>query len=455
MAPDPPGSRRVAATTAVAVLACVAIGAPAALAAAPSVTGSVTGKLPSAARALTEIRAIELGGAQVAASGHVSAKGAFRLDLPAGAYVLDMSITPRRGRAGAVVSRAVPVSIAPGQRRHGLKIAKPTARSAAVDARYARAAYTQESGAIDPGRIAFVVDEFAGATGELGVLNHGLTELLETDLSSNPPCRNVQVAGARDRALVLQELTLQKSKYFDPSGRVKRNFVSPDILIRGRLHNRGANLGYTITLVDARTRVALETLSGTLPGATFFDAYLRLAAQVAKRICAYGEVFEVTYTGTGTANFPTHSAAGTLSAQAITAKPTARDAEGPTRWEGSSPMSWTNVTATSKIDCSFRDFLSGGTWTAKLERVGETMRVMWIADAASSGTATTVCPDGGGRETSIPGQPTTSLVDAGPDPFILPSNATQAISGKLDGQGFGWDDALELKVRTTMVQRLG
>lgn len=201
--------------------------------------------------------------------------------------------------------------------------------------------------------------------------------------------------------------------------------------------------------------MALETISGTLPGATLFDAYLRLAAQLAKRICAYGEVFEVAFTGTGTANFPTHTAAGTLSAQAITAKPIAHDAEGPTRWEGSSSVSWTDVTATSKIDCGFRDFLSGGTWTARLERVGETMRVMWIADAASSGTVTAVCPDGGGSETSIAGQPTTSLVDAGPDPFILPRDATQAISGKLDDQGFGWDDALELKVRTTMVQRLG
>jgi hypothetical protein len=118
-------------------------------------------------------------------------------------------------------------------------------------------------------------------------------------------------------------------------------------------------------------------------------------------------------------------------------------------------MSWTDVTATSKIECSFRDFLSGGTWSAKLQRVDETLRVLWIADPASSGTATVVCPDGGDGETSIPGQPTTSLVDAGPDPFILPPSGTQAISGKLDDQGFGWDDALQLTVRTTMVQRPG
>jgi hypothetical protein len=451
MAPIRPGGRRVAAT-AVAALACAAMGAPAALAAAPTVTGSVTGKLPSAARALTAVRAIELGGARVVASEHVGATGAFRLVLAPGAYVLDVSVTPRRGRAGAV-HRAVPVSIAPGQRRHGVRIAKPTARSAAVGA---RAASTQESGAINPGRIAFRVEDFAGAaTGEFSGMDRGLTEMLGVDLSSNPPCRTAQVAGTRDRALVEQELKLQKSKYFDASTRVKRNFILPDILIRGRLQTHGVLLAYTITLIDARTHAALETLSGTLPVATFFPAEQRLAAQLAKRICAYGEVFELTYTGTGTANFPTHSAAGTLSAQAITAKPIAHDTQGPTRWEGSSPMSWTGVTATSKIDCSFRDYLSGGTWTAKLDRVGETLRVLWIADPATSGTATVVCPDGNGTESTIAGQPTTSLVDAGPDPFILPPTGVQAISGTLDDQGYGWDDALALTVRTTMVQRLG
>lgn len=449
-----PGRGRVAATTAVAVLACVAVGAPAALAAGPSVSGSVTGALPSASRALTEIRAFELGGARLAAAGQVSATGAFHLALPPGAYVLEMSVAPRRGRAGAAVIRSVPVSIARGQRRRGLRIPKPTATSAATGAPDAQAAYSQESGAITPGRIAFSVENFAGATGEQSVLNHGLTWMLESDLG-NTPCRTTEVANSADRVVVEHELKLQKSKYFDPATRVKRNFVIPDIVVRGRLQTRGANLSYTLTLVDSRTGAALETLSGTVPVGDFFAEEQRLATQLAKRICAYGEVFEVTFTGTGTANFGTHSAAGTLSAEAITAKPTAHDAEGPTKWEGSAPMSWTNVTAVSKIDCSFRDYLSGGTWTAKLDVVGEAMRVLWMADPASSGTATAVCPDGAGGEESFPGEPTTSVLDSTPDPFILPSNATQAITLVPDDQGYGWINTLELKVRTTKVQRLG
>jgi hypothetical protein len=118
-------------------------------------------------------------------------------------------------------------------------------------------------------------------------------------------------------------------------------------------------------------------------------------------------------------------------------------------------MSWTGVTATSKIDCSFRDFLSGRNVDGEAGPVGETLRVLWIADPGSNGTATVACPDGSGTESTIAGQPTTSLVDAGPDPFMLPSTGAQAITGTLDDQGFGWDDALELKVRTTSVQRLG
>ena len=387
MPPNRPG-RRVAATTAVAALAGVLIAVPGAGAAAPTVTGSVTGKLPPASRALTAVRAIELGAAQVAATAHVGAKGAFRLALAPGAYVLDVSVTPRRGRAA---HRAVPVSIAPGQRRRGMRIAKPGARAAAVGA---RAAVTQESGAIDPGRIAFVVEEFAGATGVFSGMDRGLDRdarrrPLEQPSMSHGPGRGSARPCARPAGAQAPEVQVLRS--IDPRQAQLHPAGHPD---PGRLRSHGATLAYTVTLVDARTRVALETLSGTMPSATFFEAEQRLAAQLAKRICAYGEVFELTYTGTGTGNFPTHSAAGTLSAQAITAKPTAHDAQGATRWEGTSPMSWTGVTATSKIDCSFRDFLSGGTWTAKLDRVGETLRVLWIADPASNGTATVACPDG-------------------------------------------------------------
>lgn len=455
MPTDRCGRRRRIATSALVGLAGILMGAHAAVAATPSVVGTVAGKLPSRSQAATEIRAIELGGARLAAAATVSATGAFRLALPPGAYLLDMSVTPRHGRGSAAVHTAVPVSIAPGQRRRGLRIAKPKAkaRRAAAGAPYAQAAYSQESGRITPGRIAFSIENFTGATGDLSVFNRGLTALLETDLSSTP-CRTAEVANSADRVFVEQELRLQRSRYFDPATRVRRNFVIPDIVVRGRLQTRGANLGYALTLTDSRTGKVLETLSGTLAGSDVFAAEQRLATRLARRICAYGEVFEATFTGTGIATFATHSATGTLSAQPIEAKPTAKDSGGAIRWEGTAPASWTAVTTTSTTDCSYRDPISDGTWTAELERAGEALRVHWHGDKGTTGTATAVCPTSDGGEVIIRGQPTTSLVGSTPDPFILPADGRQDVTGGLKSQGHGWDNTLELKVRTIRVEPL-
>ena len=437
----------------VAVLGVALTAGPAA-AAAPTVLGRVTGALPPSSRAVTEIRAFEAGSARLVATATASPTGVFRLSLPPGGYVLATNVTPKRGPGSAAVQRVIALTLARGQRRGAVKIAKPTARASAAVWPLARAAYSQESGAITPGAIAFSVENFTGATGELGVMNRGLSDLLQTDLV-NAPCRHAEVANSSDRVLVERELAFQKSKYVDPSTRVTRNFVLPDIVVSGRLQNRGGNLAYALVLVDSRTGATLETVSGSLSGSDIFGAEQSLAARLAKRICSYGEVFEVTFTGTGTGTFATHSATGTLSAEAITAKPVAKDGQGPNRWEGSAPVSWTGVSAASNTDCAYGEFVSGGMWSAKLARVGGGLQVQWFADKGATGTATAVCPTANGGSVSIPGQPTTSLIGSEPGTFILPTNAKQQVTGGLSDPAGGWNNTLELKVRTLRVQRLG
>lgn len=419
-----------------------------------TVAGKITGKLPSSSRAVTEIRAFDIGRALLVAKATAPRSGSFRLSLPAGAYVLETSITPERGRKGAGVRRVTPVTLAVGQRRGALKIAKPTAGSSDIASAGARAAYSQESGAITPGTIAFSVENFAGATGDLGVMNSGLTWLLQTDLASTP-CRSAEVANASDRAVVERELAFGKSKYVDPSTRITRNFVLPDIVVRGRLQTHGKNLGYLLTLVDGRTGILLETVSGTLAGNGLFGGERRLAAQLANRLCAYGEVFEVTFTGTGMANFAPYSATGRLNAETVTAKPTQKDALGPIAWEGSAPVSWINETVTSKTDCSYTNFVSGGTWTAKLTRVGDQLQVQWLTDPGSTEMVTALCPNSEGGQDSFPGLVGTALLDSQPSNFLLPADATQKITMALDDQGFGWKNDLALTVRTVRVAPLG
>lgn len=396
----------------------------------------------------------EAGSARLVTKATASPDGAFRLVLAPGGYVLATTITPKRGPSSAAVQRVIALTLARGQRRGAVRIAKPTAKGSAATGPFAGAAYSQESGAITPGAIAYSIENFTGATGELGVMNRGLSALLQTDLV-NAPCRHAEVANSSDRVLVERELAFQRTKYVDPSTRVTRNFVLPDIVVSGRLQNRGGNLGYALALVDGRTGATLETVSGTLSGNDIFAAEQILATRLAKRLCSYGEVFEVTFTGSGTGSFATHSATGTLNADAITAKPVAKDGQGPTRWEGSAPVSWTGVSVMSNTDCAYADPISGGTWTAKLARAGGGLQVQWLADKGASGTATAVCPIGSGGVVSIPGQPTTSLIGSEPGTFLLPNDGKQQITGGLRDQGSGWDNTLELKVRTIRVQRLG
>lgn len=430
--------------------ALLASGALSAVAPAPTVVGTVTGRLPAPSRAVVEIRAFDAASARMVAKATVSRTSAFRLALDPGGYVLVTGVVPRRGRGGAVAWRVTPLTLAPGQRRTRVTIALPTGKAGQSGGRHP--AYSQESGAITPGRIAFSVERFTGATGDLGVMNRGLADLLQTDLSSTP-CRTALVANASDRAVIEGELGFQRSRYVDPSTRVVRNFVTPDIVVRGRLQTRGADLVYTLVLVDRRTGRTLETLSGALLGADLFAAEQQLAARLAGRLCAYGEVFEVTFTGTGAGIFATHSASGTLSATPITARPVAKDAGGAIRWEGSAPVSWTNVAITSTTVCSYVDPVSGGTWGARLARAGESLEVEWLADGGATGTATVVC-SGQGNEVRIPGQPTTALLGSQPAKFLLPATGMQPVTGGLKNQGYGWDNVLELKVRTIRVERL-
>ncbi len=439
-------------SVALVVSACAALfTAGTAGAAAPTVVGKVTGDLPPEARALTEIRVFDLAGAHLVAKATPKRGGTFRLGLAPGAYLLVTTVTPEEGRAGASVRRLIPLTLARGQRRSGVRISEPNRGTAtATGSPSAHAAYTQESGAISPGDIAFSIEYFTGATGNLGVMNRGLSALLQADLTATP-CRSTEVVNSSDRVLVERELDLGKSRYFDPSTVPRRNFVLPDIVVKGRLETRGNDLGYTITLVDARTGRRLEALSGTMQGGRIFEAEQALAARLAKRICAYGEVFEVTFTGTGRANFATHSATGTLSAQPITAPPTERDAQGPTRWQASAPIGWTGVAVTSTIGCSYGDPVSNGDWTVKLSRAGSGMEVEWGADKGALATVTVTCPY---PAPPISGQPATALVGSGPVKFVLPQDGRQLITGGLTDGGDGWDNTLELKVRTIRVQRL-
>ena len=92
--------------------------------------------------------------------------------------------------------------------------------------------------------------------------------------------------------------------------------------------------------------------------------------------------------------------------------------------------------------------MSGGTWSARLARVGESGELEWFADRVPWDGDRRVHR----RRDPDPGQPTLALIGSQPAKFRLPATAVQPVRGGLTDQGYGWDNTLELKVRTIRVE---
>jgi hypothetical protein len=136
--------------------------------------------------------------------------------------------------------------------------------------------------------------------------------------------------------------------------------------------------------------------------------------------------YTVTLDDHETGHFATHDATGHLTGTLATA---AVAASSPERWTASAPVSWSDLTATPKIDCSYGDPQSGGAWTATVTAVADDrIRVELDFTAQTLVTWTVSCPEGG----SIPGQAGTSPMGITPRSFELPAGGgTQPVAGSI------------------------
>ncbi|MCW2983357.1 MAG: hypothetical protein JWR63_927 [Conexibacter sp.] len=136
--------------------------------------------------------------------------------------------------------------------------------------------------------------------------------------------------------------------------------------------------------------------------------------------------YTVTLDDHETGHFATHDATGHLTGTLQTA---AVAGATPERWTASAPVSWTDLTATPKLDCSYVDPQSGGAWTATVTAVADDrIRVELDFTAQTLVTWTVACPEGG----SIPGQAGTSPMGMTPRTFELPAGGgTQAVGGSI------------------------
>jgi hypothetical protein len=254
-------------------------------------TGTVSGTLrgasvPPKGRGVVVLRALRLDRGTIGGTRRVARSGAYVLRLQPGPYALFGTIVDRTATA-AVTTRGPALTLRAGQRRAvPMRLRKPKPKHKRKRRRHsAKAAYFQEDGTETPGRIAYQILDFTGATGDLAMYNRALPEMLMTDTMGLGVCTTSQVAGPRDLAAVAAELELQRSPYFDPSTQVRRNWILPDVKVTGRLANRPGALAYVITIVDARTGATRGRVSGNLELTDLFDQLAPLAARIMDRVC--------------------------------------------------------------------------------------------------------------------------------------------------------------------------
>lgn len=451
---------RSAATLAAAALALlVPTAAPAATGG--SVAGSLGAGPPQGGEA--SVVATNLVDGSVVAPTTVSAKGAFKVTLPAGAYALSTAVVPKPG-AGALSTGIFPVSIKKGQKRTKLKVTTKKVklgkgRSTAAATRAGGAdpsavrSYVQERGQVTPGVTAFGVEEFTGGTGEWSYFARGISYLLITDLIGKTPCKTAVVATGRDREAALGEFELQKKyrRFFDPKTITRRNLIIADLKVNGTVVTApdGKSSTVTVTINDARTGKVVDTLTSTLTEDAAFEGAEKLAKAIGERVCRRPSAYELKLTVDGRGDFATHSSTGKLDTTLTALRSGGEPGQPATAWSGAASAAWKDVSAASKTDCSYAPESGDHTWSAQLSAVGESqVKVDWSFAGSSMAKLTATCPQDDAPPAVIPGQPGPALLGIAPLSATLPlTGGVVPLSGGFTSGPDGWTNSGQLVVK--------
>lgn len=197
-------------------------------------------------------------------------------------------------------------------------------------------------------------------------------------------------------------------------------------------YGRGFPIGDLRTLDNVKAMAATSIATQVLTLAAL--EYLRKVSldRIEKSPCGYYVLVDLTSRTIAA----THRAFGKLyfsvSARAVPGSGT--------RWTGSAPAQFTDLSFTSETECAYHTFVNTpGTFTVDLELLPSgNLKVTWSANPSAS--ASVDCPpddsDPPNDPPPIPGMPGPSLLGATPASFELPaSGGVQAIGGGVDAGG--------------------
>lgn len=413
----------------VSIALAAAFALPAATPASAAKPGTFAGTLgtPVPAGAKVRMRAIDRRTGVAVESVAVSRKGAFKLALPAGTYLVVATTVAKNGK---VTLSKVGISLKAGQKRVGSTLDRRKNRRVKKATKSLTSArqsmYRQERGQVSAGNVAVEIPDFTGTSSdpEWNTVRRGLNDVITTDvLTGTEKCPDsVSVIEVDRRADIVKELEFQQSRYVDPSTRVVRNFIIGDVEVRGTTRDVPGSPGageVTVRIVDKASGEELGTITKTVNPNTFFEDMESLGKSLANELCNLSDVYEVKVDMTGTGVFATHNGSATLR---TTIKARRGSGAESTVWRGAATTVWENPTFVSKIGCSYVDPVSSPLdLSAEIQLASpDTLRVTWTLDnggsVATNVLASIVCPEA----PPIPGQPGPSLVGAVPFTFVVP-----------------------------------
>ena len=398
--------------------------------------GSLGVKVPKGAQA--DLRAINRKTGAIAATRSVGRTGRFSVSLTPGAYLMVGTVVTAQRK---VVQKRIAVSLKPGQKRRNTKLtAKKRKRRPK-----ARAAYIAERGQVTPGHIAVEIPQVTGATGDADwdVFSRGINDMLMVDVfQASEECGTTTLIEVERREEMLRELEFQQSPYVDPSTRLTRNLIIGDVELRGRIAAAPGNgLHLTVDIIDKASGKSLGSREATLTRDADWGPPLETAGrQLADDLCDLSDVYEVTLAVDGEGRFATHSATGTI-ASTLRAR---RNERGRNVWRDTGSLQWAAVAFSTKTECQYIDpVIPAVNWSVTILDAGDgNLQVTWTRDGNDSTTASVDCPPGGPDDPDpppIPGQPGPSLINTGPESFLVPyAGGQQAVTGVVEDGGDGF-----------------
>ena len=249
-----------------------------------TVAGHVTVALRPSAGSVTVARAIDAENGTIAASRRIGASGSFQFAVTPGVYLV---IVEKVSLHAPPVTGFGRLARAHAGRRSVIPTIKPGSAAKRTLSATEGVELESATGRVDVAANgpAVAVKEMT-VSGPYAIVAKGLDDLLYTYLFGSSCYVLVEW---EKRALILNEIRFQRSRYGDPSTRITPRLIAPTVFVEGSVATTEAGSRWSIRARDVASGQIIASDSGSAAWTPYVEAWAsigrRLRAQVEKELC--------------------------------------------------------------------------------------------------------------------------------------------------------------------------